>query len=110
MEANGRGNSTVPSGLARRWSSAVPALKRVETPGYFHRSLRDRPFRNFRTELGLARIFQTSAKMASGSSRRRQSALASFPRKSAPTDVGGYGGYETSEIGPLAGFSGPRLS
>src|SRR5260370_40124528 len=42
----------------------------------------------------LAPIFHTSAKTASVCSRRRQSALASFPRKSAPTDVGGYGGWE----------------
>jgi len=35
-----------------------------------------------------------SAKIASGCSRRRQSALNFEEKNLAPTDVGGYGGYE----------------
>src|SRR6266567_4577184 len=50
-------------------------------------------------ESSTARIFHTAAETASGCSRRRQSALTSFPRKSAPTDLGGYSGYERSGLG-----------
>src|SRR6266571_6028480 len=46
----------------------------------------------------LARILHTTSETASVRSRRRQSALTSFPRKSAPTDVGGYGGWEISRL------------
>ncbi len=44
--------------------------------------------------MALARVLHTAAEMASGCSRRRQSAPTSLPRISAPTDVGGHGGYE----------------
>ena len=43
-----------------------------------------------------------SAKMASGCSRRGQSAVIFEEKKLAPTDVGGYGGYEPLSLNFLS--------
>ena len=63
----------------------VPAWPRVQCGGIW----------KFPFEMGEGESTAAlSAKIASGCSRRRQSALNFEEKNLAPTDVGGYGGYE----------------
>ncbi len=54
----------------------------------------------------LAGLFHAQTKTASRCSRRRQSALTSLSRRSAPTDVGGYEVHEISGLGIPEGEAG----